>query len=64
MTYEPGQARPRLVLFHLAMLITAYSLTKTYQAWEQFFGTPDPPTGKRIEAHFLQAFPPRGRGSN
>jgi hypothetical protein len=57
LTYESGQWRSRAIVFHLTMLVIAYSLTKTHEARGQFFGVSDPTTDTAIKAHFLAAFP-------
>ncbi len=57
LTYERRNAKFRPTVFHLALLIVAYALVATYQAWCRFFAIQDQPTDEAIKKHFLTAFP-------
>jgi Family of unknown function (DUF5677) len=57
LTYDAPNAKFRDTVFHLSMLIVAYSLVYTYKAWCSYFGRKDEATDNALEKHFLAAFP-------
>ena len=63
MTYDPQNAKFRDTVFHLALLIVAYSLVRAYQGWCSFFAIEDKPTDNAIKKHFLTAFPSAPSGA-
>jgi hypothetical protein len=57
MTYDPENKWARGVIMHLALLVTAYSLSESMKSWAQFFGVSSKDTANAIGRHFLAAFP-------
>jgi len=57
LTYEPQNASSRDAVLHLSLLVVAYALVASHQAWCRFFAIDHPSTDDAIKRHFLAAFP-------